>query len=144
MRFGLYLGGNSSHQTCRNVDRRSCSCDQTEKIALSSQVPMDSSTKPGVFPCRAWPELKHFTTPLFRPMSSPQIFYPSLTRASAYQIMCCLSSSCRSAVPESKFRLLDFSGARWCQLLISWSSFEDLNSNISSWWWWWGGAECLF
>lgn len=27
---------------------------------------------------------------------------------------------------------MDSSGARWCQLLISWSYFEGLNSNISS------------
>lgn len=60
------------------------------------------------------------------------------SRASAYQIMCCLSSSCCSGELENKFRLFRQSGT-WILLeladvscKISRSYFEGLNSNISS------------
>lgn len=65
---------------------------------------MNSSTKPGVFPCRARTELKHFTTPLFRPMSSPQIFYPSLTPRPIRSCAVCLPA----AAPQSWRVNLDF------------------------------------
>lgn len=44
---------------------------------------------------------RHLNISLF----SPQILYLGLTRASAYQITCCLSTSCSSAALECKFRL---------------------------------------
>lgn len=75
---------------------------------LSSWIWNNISSKPGVLTCRATfpsrPTLKHYTATV-GPVIPPQILYLSLTRASAYRIMCCLSSSCSSGALESKFRI---------------------------------------